>query len=97
VSAGGRAGDGLRVLGGETWRAGERERGLGQIRSSRGGDFLFLFLFSPISISLIPFLSNNNSPNFLGAKNKILYVKCYKKSWCMHMMNIMLHGVLGDN
>jgi hypothetical protein len=46
---------------------------------------------------LIPFLSNNNSPNFLGAKNKILYVKCYKKSWCMHMMNIMLHGVLGDN
>jgi hypothetical protein len=53
------------------------------------GGFLFLFLFFiSISISLL----NNNSPNLLGAKNKILYVRCYKKSWCMHMMNEMFHG-----
>jgi hypothetical protein len=24
-------------------------------------------------------------------------VKCYKESWCMHMMDKMLRGGLGDN
>jgi hypothetical protein len=74
--------------GGRARRAGETKEGWAGFGPTEGG-FLFLFLFFiSISISLL----NNNSPNLLGAKNKILYVRCYKKSWCMHMMNEMFHG-----
>jgi hypothetical protein len=102
--AGGRAEGGPRGPGGGRGSAGARERGgedLGQIRPSQRGIslFFFFFYFFPISISLIPFPLNKYSYNSLGDQNEILYVKCYKKSWCMHMMSKMLHemGSLGDN
>jgi hypothetical protein len=56
----GRAGEARRTRGGESWA------GFGP---TEGEGIPFSFSFS-ISISL--FLLNNNSPNLLGAKNKIL-------------------------
>jgi hypothetical protein len=63
-----------------------------------------------ISFFLIPFISYFYFLNpvffetkilihFLGVQNEIFYVKCYKKSWCMHMMSRLLHEMrsLGDN
>jgi hypothetical protein len=100
-----RARAGVREMGrvgraGETRRAGETERVGPDSAQPRGEKiyfflFLFLFLFLSYFYFLDPFfLLNNKSSNFLGAKNKLLYVKCYKKSWCMHMIDKMLHGGL---
>jgi hypothetical protein len=103
----GRDGRGARKVGrvgggGEEARAREREGGVGPDPAQPRGDFLFLFLF--LFLSYLHFLNsffplNKYSYNSLGVQNEILYVKCYKKSWCMHMMSKMLHemGSLGDN
>jgi hypothetical protein len=87
------------------WAALGRERGEGEERGreregekvgqnwpSRGGgeEFSFFFLFS------LFFFLNSFSPlskysfMFSRCPKEILYVKCYYKSWCMHMVNEML-------
>jgi hypothetical protein len=86
----GRAGP--RAGGGEE-RGREREgEKVGQNWPSRGGgeEFSFFFLFS------LFFFLNSFSPlskysfMFSRCPKEILYVKCYYKSWCMHMVNEML-------
>jgi hypothetical protein len=70
--------------------AGARERE--ECPTERGDFLFFLFLFLFYFLFLKPFsLLTKNHINFLDVQNEILYVKCYKKSWCMHMMNEMFH------
>jgi hypothetical protein len=72
---------------------GVRARGRERSAQLRGGIFsFFLFLFLFYFLFLKPFsLLTKIHINFLDVQNEILYVKCYKKSWCMHMMNEMFH------
>jgi hypothetical protein len=76
--------------GGARAREGGGDGGSESAQPRRGRGIFLFFLFS------LFFFLNSFSPvskysfMFSRCQNEILYVKCYKKSWCMHMVNEML-------
>jgi hypothetical protein len=67
-----------------------REVGPDSAQPRREGVFLFSIFYFPFLLN--PFsLLYKYSFMFSRCQNEILYVKCHYQSWCMHMMNTMLH------